>query len=146
MSKLPTLIFRPAAIIPWRLNAYLDCLWHPIQYLLNLFLATAAQAECRSVCENDGILTAGSGLHLSDLAEIDNRRAVNAAKLFRVKLHFHLRHRFAEQVRLAADVQTDVIVSRFDPVYLLHLDEKNPAGRFDQKLLLRFRLRSGRGW
>src|SRR5262249_44024290 len=114
---------------------------YPIQDLLDLFLAAAAQAKRRLIRQNDDVFAARPRLDSSDTAEIDNRRAVNAAEPIRVEFGFHLRHGFAEHMRLAADVQTNVIVGGFNPVYFLRLHEKYSAGGFDQKLLFIFGLR-----
>ena len=42
-------------------------------------------------------------------------------------------HRFAQQVRLVADVQLDVVAGRLDPVDLLGAHEVDPAARLDDE-------------
>ena len=92
---------------------------HPIQYLFDLFLAAAAQAKRRLIRQNDDIFAARSRLHLSDPAEIDNRRAVDSAELFRIQLLLQLRngvrHRIVLRLILRKEMRDLVKIHELQP-------------------------------
>src|SRR5215831_13741232 len=80
------------------------------QYPFDLFLAAPAQAQFGVVGQDDDILPARACLDLSDAADIDNSRAVDAAKASRVEPGFHLGHSSAQDMRLTAGMQANIIV------------------------------------
>ena len=64
-------------------------------------------------------------------------RTVNAVEQVGIELLLDGVHRFAEQVRLGADVQLDVIAGRFNPFDLAGPDEEHASAGFDDESLER---------
>ena len=54
-------------------------------------------------------------------------------KVSAIELRFDGVHRLAEQVRVGADVQLDVVAGRLDPVDLVGADEEHAAAGLDDE-------------
>src|SRR5712692_1715660 len=60
---------------------------------------------------------------------------MDARKLLRIKLRFHVSDRFSQQVRLFAHVKTHVLALGLNPVDLFGFEKEGPTAGFDQKPL-----------
>ena len=81
-----------------------------------MFAVIAAESELRAVAKDDPPVVARPGLQFLDAVEVDQTGAVNAREFTRVELRGQVRQRFADQRRLFAEMDADVIAFGFDPV------------------------------
>src|SRR5271168_5343715 len=94
---------------------------------LQLFAVAAAQRELGAVSEADLIVAVKKRREFGDAIQIHDRRAMNAEELSRVEALFNRSHCAAQQMRLAAHVQADIIIGSFDPIDFLDAQKQNPA-------------------
>src|SRR5260221_684634 len=96
-----------------------------------------ATRKLLTVAQRDHELPVIAGLQLLDLADIHNKRPVDADELRGIKLICHPADRFAEQICiLSCNVQAYVIGGCLDPVDFIHLNKDHAtAGLDDQPIL-----------
>ncbi len=56
---------------------------------------------------------------------MNDRRAMDSKKAFRIKLAFHPAHGLPQQMRFAPNVQCDIIAARLDPVNVFNWNNHN---------------------
>src|ERR1044071_7186178 len=100
---------------------------------LQALAAGAAELQLGAVAQDDDVLAARVLVQLFDAVEVDDGGAVRAPEGLRVEALLKLLHAQAEQVRLAADVELDVVVVGLDPVHVRRVDEDDAAARLDHE-------------
>ena len=85
------------------------------------------------------ILAVEPRLQLADALDVDDVGAVDAEEQVGIELRLDRVHRLAEQVRVGADVELDVVAGRLDPVDLAGADEEHAAAGLDDEPFERLR-------
>src|SRR5262245_41783549 len=99
-------------------------LYRPTDAVLQALAVAAAEGEPGAVLEEHDVFAVEPRLQLADLLDVDDVAAVNADERLRRELSLDRVHRLANQVRVVADVQLDVVAGRFDPVDLGRANEE----------------------
>src|SRR4051812_37675086 len=110
------------------LNAAADPFLQPLA-------VAAAEREARAVLEEHHVLAVEPRLQLADLLDVDDVAAMDADEHLWGELRFHRVHRLADQVRVVADVELDVVAGSLDPVDFAGADEEDPAARLDDEAI-----------
>src|SRR5262245_3936852 len=82
------------------------------------------QPPVSAVVPLDGELAVPVGCHFLHPRDVDDGRSMNPRELLRVQLLLQLVHRHADEKRVGADVQADVIGGRIEPVHLLGVHQQ----------------------
>ena len=91
----------------------------------------AAEFQLRPVVENHRLLARERRTQFPQAIKIHDRRAVDADKARGIQARLEPRHRLAQEVHAAGNVECHVIALGLDPIDLLGLEEKNLARRFE---------------
>src|SRR5947209_18714648 len=110
---------------------------HLREHCLERLATAAAEAQFRSVLEDQRAVAAEQRVHFADAVEVDDGGSMDAEELARVELLFDVLHRLAEQMRALAGVQGDVIAGGFDPVDLAGFDDDALSSRRNEEAFRR---------
>src|SRR2546425_469644 len=96
-----------------------DHLAQPPDQTVEFFAVHPADSQPGAIVENDGRITVKKRLPLLDPFEVDQRRTAETKKFPGGEPRFCRPHRFAKEVGLLADVQTQIIPLGLDPINLV---------------------------
>src|SRR5580704_17123826 len=102
------------------------------------------QSQLRSVAQQNPVIAPKPRLQLPNPIQIHDRRTVYPEKLSRVKPRFQLVHSLPNHMRLAGDVQADVIIGSLDPVDIGEFHEHHAAIVADRDSVWRYARRKWR--
>ncbi len=83
---------------------------------LQILAESAAQAQFLSALENHLVFARAIDLKCAHAAQVDDGRAMDAAKHVRIQVPLQLRHAPAQQVRFRPHVQAHIVIRRFHPI------------------------------
>src|SRR5687767_4066741 len=99
---------------------------------LQLLQVRRAGIQPRAVLEYDQQFRRADGVEFANAIQVDESRAMDARKAFRLQAMFHFSERRAQQVRLRADVQPHVVAIGFNPIDLRRANNEHAIAIPDQ--------------
>ena len=99
--------------------------------LPQLVSVSAAPGQARSVTQNHSMGSVQEGSDLLDSIGVDDRGSMDAQKTRLIQPRLQPVHLFADQVRLPADMDSDVVAFSFDPVDVGNAQKKQTSARPD---------------